>query len=292
MIRSMTGYGRDRKIIGEYEITAEIRSVNSRYFEFSARIPRNYQYLEDKAKLLIKEKINRGKLEFSLTIFNVQGKDSAVTVNFPVVENYVRALRETGEKLGLTDDLSLNSVFRMTDAFNIARTDEDEEAVWAAVKEVTEAALSNFLAMREAEGLKMKEDVLEKLSNIERLTEEICEYSPGNVENYRKKLFEKMSQILEDRQIDEQRILLEAGIYAEKTAVDEETVRLKSHFSQLRSMLEAAEPVGRKLDFLIQEINREVNTIGSKAQDLRITRAVVEAKSEIEKIREQVQNIE
>lgn len=288
----MTGYGRDRKIIGEYEITAEIRSVNSRYFEFSARIPRNYQYLEDKAKLLIKEKISRGKLEFSLTIFNVQGKDSAVTVNFPVVENYVRALRETGEKLGLADDLSLNSVFRMTDAFNIARTDEDEEAVWAAVKEVTETALSNFLAMREAEGLKMKEDVLEKLSNIERLTEEICEYSPGNVENYRKKLFEKMSQILEDKQIDEQRILLEAGIYAEKTAVDEETVRLKSHFSQLRSMLEAAEPVGRKLDFLIQEINREVNTIGSKAQDLRITRAVVEAKSEIEKIREQVQNIE
>lgn len=293
MIRSMTGYGRDRRIIGEYEITAELRAVNNRYFEFNAKLPRTYQYLEDKIKLLVKEKISRGKLDFTLSIFNVQGKETAVSVNRLVVESYVKALRETGEQLGLSDDLTLESVFKMNDAFNISRPEEDEELIWASVKETTLAALENFLKMRETEGEKMKEDVLEKLSNVEKMVEEICIYSPENVSGYRKRLYEKMTAILEEKQIDEQRILLEAGIFAEKTAVDEETVRLKSHFLQLRNMLETAnEPIGRKLDFLVQEINREVNTIGSKAQELRITRLVVEAKSEIEKIREQIQNIE
>lgn len=293
MIRSMTGYGRDRRIIGEYEITAELRAVNNRYFEFNAKLPRTYQYLEDKIKLLVKEKISRGKLDFTLSIFNVQGKETAVSVNRLVVESYVKALRETGEQLGLSDDLTLESVFKMNDAFNISRPEEDEELIWASVRETTLAALENFLKMRETEGEKMKEDVLEKLSNVEKMVEEICIYSPENVSGYRKRLYEKMTAILEEKQIDEQRILLEAGIFAEKTAVDEETVRLKSHFLQLRNMLETAnEPIGRKLDFLVQEINREVNTIGSKAQELRITRLVVEAKSEIEKIREQIQNIE
>lgn len=293
MIRSMTGYGRDRRIIGEYEITAELRAVNNRYFEFNAKLPRTYQYLEDKIKLLVKEKISRGKLDFTLGIFNVQGKETAVSVNRLVVESYVKALRETGELLGLSDDLTLESVFKMNDAFNISRPEEDEEVIWAAVKETTLAALENFLKMRETEGEKMKEDVLEKLSNIEKMVEEICVYSPENVSGYRKRLYEKMTALLEEKQIDEQRILLEAGIFAEKTAVDEETVRLKSHFLQLRNMVEHSdEPIGRKLDFLVQEINREVNTIGSKAQELRITRLVVEAKSEIEKIREQIQNIE
>lgn len=293
MIRSMTGYGRDRRIIGEYEITAELRAVNNRYFEFNAKLPRTYQYLEDKIKLLVKEKISRGKLDFTLGIFHVQGKETAVSVNRLVVESYVKELREVGEFLNLPDDLTLETVFKMSDAFNISRPEEDEEAIWAAVRETTSAALENFLKMRETEGEKMKEDVLEKLSNIEKMVEEICIYSPENVSSYRNRLYEKMTAILEEKQIDEQRILLEAGIFAEKTAVDEETVRLKSHFSQLRNMLETAkEPIGRKLDFLVQEINREVNTIGSKAQELRITRIVVEAKSEIEKIREQIQNIE
>lgn len=293
MIRSMTGYGRDRRIIGEYEITAELRAVNNRYFEFNAKLPRTYQYLEDKIKLLVKEKISRGKLDFTLGIFHVQGKETAVSVNRLVVESYVKELREVGELLNLPDDLTLETVFKMSDAFNISRPEEDEEAIWAAVRETTSAALENFLKMRETEGEKMKEDVLEKLSNIEKMVEEICIYSPENVSSYRNRLYEKMTAILEEKQIDEQRILLEAGIFAEKTAVDEETVRLKSHFSQLRNMLETAkEPIGRKLDFLVQEINREVNTIGSKAQELRITRIVVEAKSEIEKIREQIQNIE
>ncbi|MBO5266512.1 MAG: YicC family protein [Ruminiclostridium sp.] len=292
MIKSMTGFGRDRRVIGEREILVEIRSVNSRYFEFNSKLPRSFQFLEDKIKGLVKEKVSRGKVEYSLTVYNIQGKETAVAVNSLVVENYVKALREVGEKLELKDTLSLDSVFNMTDAFTIVRPEVDEEELWNAVKTVTEEAIKNFVSMRETEGEKMKADVLEKLSNIEAMIEKVCEYSPETVKAYRERLFEKMNDILEDKQISEQRILLEAGIFAEKVAIDEETVRLKSHFSQLRSMLDTDEAVGRKLDFLIQEINREINTIGSKAQDLRITGIVVDAKSEVEKIREQIQNIE
>ncbi len=292
MIKSMTGFGRDRRVIGEREILVEIRSVNSRYFEFNSKLPRSFQFLEDKIKGLVKEKVSRGKVEYSLTVYNIQGKETAVAVNSLVVENYVKALREVGEKLELKDTLSLDSVFNMTDAFTIVRPEVDEEELWNAVKTVTEEAINNFVSMRETEGEKMKADVLEKLSNIEAMIEKVCEYSPETVKAYRERLFEKMNDILEDKQISEQRILLEAGIFAEKVAIDEETVRLKSHFLQLRSMLNTDEAVGRKLDFLIQEINREINTIGSKAQDLRITGIVVDAKSEVEKIREQIQNIE
>ena len=292
MIRSMTGFGREHRIIGGREYLVEIRSVNSRYYEFNAKLPRAYMYLEEKLKTLIKGKISRGKVEISLSVYNISGKETAVSVNEGVVENYITALRAAGEKFGLMDDLTLSSVFRMTDAFNVVRAEEDEEEIWAAVKEVAEAALSRFVEMRETEGEKMKADVLEKLGNIEAMIEKVCEYSPDNVRAYREKLTAKMTEILGDKQIDEQRILLEAGLFAEKTAVDEETVRLKSHFSQFRSMLDSPEPVGRKLDFLVQELNRETNTIGSKAQDIRVTRIVVDVKSEIEKIREQIQNIE
>ncbi len=292
MIRSMTGFGREHRIIGGREYLVEIRSVNSRYYEFNAKLPRAYMYLEEKLKTLIKGKISRGKVEISLSVYNISGKETAVSVNEGVVENYITALRAAGEKFGLMDDLTLSSVFRMTDAFNVVRAEEDEEEIWAAVKEVAEAALARFVEMRETEGEKMKADVLEKLSNIESMIEKVCEYSPDNVRAYREKLTAKMAEILGDKQIDEQRILLEAGLFAEKTAVDEETVRLKSHFSQFRSMLDSPEPVGRKLDFLVQELNRETNTIGSKAQDIRVTRIVVDVKSEIEKIREQIQNIE
>ena len=292
MIRSMTGFGREHRIIGGREYLVEIRSVNSRYYEFNAKLPRAYMYLEEKLKTLIKGKISRGKVEISLSVYNISGKETAVSVNEGVVENYINALRAAGEKFGLMDDLTLSSVFRMTDAFNVVRAEEDEEEIWAAVKEVAEAALTRFVEMRETEGEKMKADVLEKLGNIEAMIEKVCEYSPDNVRAYREKLTAKMAEILGDKQIDEQRILLEAGLFAEKTAVDEETVRLKSHFSQFRSMLDSPEPVGRKLDFLVQELNRETNTIRSKAQDIRVTRIVVDVKSEIEKIREQIQNIE
>ena len=288
----MTGFGREHRIIGGREYLVEIRSVNSRYYEFNAKLPRQYMYLEEKLKTLIKGKISRGKVEISLSVYNISGKETAVSVNDGVVENYITALRAAGEKFGLMDDLTLSSVFRMTDAFNVVRAEEDEEEIWSAVKDVAEAALARFVEMRETEGEKMKADVLEKLSNIEAMIEKVCEYSPDNVRAYREKLTAKMTEILGDKQIDEQRILLEAGLFAEKTAVDEETVRLKSHFSQFRSMLDSPEPIGRKLDFLVQELNRETNTIGSKAQDIRVTRIVVDVKSEIEKIREQIQNIE
>ncbi len=292
MIRSMTGFGREHKIIDGREYLVEIRSVNSRYYEFNAKLPRSYMYLEEKLKTLIKGKISRGKVEVSLSVYNIKGKEAAVTVNELVVESYLKALRETGEKYALTDDLTLSSVFRMSDAFTVVHAEADEEEIWAAVKEVAEGALEKFIAMRETEGEKMKQDILEKLSNVESMIAKVCEYSPENVKAYREKLTAKMNEILADKQISEERILLEAGIFAEKTAVDEETVRLKSHFEQFRSMMENEELVGRKLDFLVQELNRETNTIGSKAQDLRVTRIVVDVKSEIEKIREQIQNIE
>ena len=292
MIRSMTGFGRDHRIIDGREYLIEIRSVNSRYYEFNAKLPRQYMFLEEKLKSLVKAGISRGKVEVSLSIYNVGTSETSVTVNEGVVENYLNVLRAAGEKFGLTDDLTVSTIFRMTDAFSVVRAEADEDKIWAAVKETAEAALAKFIAMRETEGAKMKDDILEKLSNVEKMTEKVCEYAPETVTAYRERLFAKMQEILENKQIDEQRILLEAGIYAEKIAVDEETVRLKSHFVQFRDMMNSDEPIGRKLDFLVQEINREVNTTGSKAQDLRVTRLVVDMKSEIEKIREQIQNLE
>ena len=292
MIRSMTGFGRDHRIIEGREYLVEIRSVNSRYYEFNAKLPRQYMFLEEKLKSLVKAGISRGKVEVSLSIYNIGTSETSVTVNEGVVENYLNVLRAAGDKFGLTDDLTVSTIFRMTDAFSVVRAEADEDKIWAAVKETAEAALAKFIQMRETEGAKMKDDILEKLSNVEKMTDKVCEYAPETVTAYREKLFAKMQEILENKQIDEQRILLEAGIYAEKIAVDEETVRLKSHFVQFRDMMNADDPIGRKLDFLVQEINREVNTTGSKAQDLRVTRLVVDMKSEIEKIREQIQNIE
>ncbi len=292
MIRSMTGFGRDHRIIDGKEYLVEIRSVNSRYYEFNAKLPRQYMFLEEKLKSLVKSKMSRGKVEVSLSIYNISTNDTAVSINDGVVENYINVLRAAGKKFLLNDDLSVSTIFRMTDAFNIVRAEADEDKIWEAVKLTTETALAKFVEMREAEGEKMKEDILAKLSNVEAMTDKVIEYAPETVTAYREKLFAKMQEILENKQIDEQRILLEAGIYAEKIAVDEETVRLKSHFVQFRDMMNSDEPIGRKLDFLVQEINREVNTTGSKAQDLRVTRLVVDMKSEIEKIREQIQNIE
>ena len=288
----MTGFGRDHRIIEGREYLVEIRSVNSRYYEFNAKLPRQYMFLEEKLKSLVKAGISRGKVEVSLSIYNIGTSETSVTVNEGVVENYLNVLRAAGDKFGLTDDLTVSTIFRMTDAFSVIRAEADEDKIWAAVKETAEAALAKFIQMRETEGAKMKDDILEKLSNVEKMTDKVCEYAPETVTAYREKLFAKMQEILENKQIDEQRILLEAGIYAEKIAVDEETVRLKSHFVQFRDMMNADDPIGRKLDFLVQEINREVNTTGSKAQDLRVTRLVVDMKSEIEKIREQIQNIE
>ena len=288
----MTGFGREHRIIGGREILVEIRSVNSRYYEFISKLPRSYMYLEEKLKTLLKGQISRGKVEISLSICNVEGRETQVTVNPTVVEGYVTALRGISEKYGLKDDLSLSNVFQMTDAFNVMKAEVDEEEIWQAVSEVAGAALEKFVAMRETEGAKMKDDILEKLANVEAMVKQAEVYSPENVVVYREKLMAKMQEVLGSAHVDESRILLEAAIFSEKTAIDEETVRLHSHIHQFREMLDKEDIVGRKLDFLVQELNREANTMGSKAQDIRITRLVVDIKSEIEKIREQIQNIE
>ncbi|MBP1559692.1 MAG: YicC family protein [Oscillospiraceae bacterium] len=292
MIRSMTGYGRSRQILDGREILVEIKSVNHRYFEFSARVPRAYGYIEDKLKTFLQDKISRGKVEVGVTVFNIDGKDALIEVNQSIAQGYVDALRKANESLGLNDDLTLSQLIRLPDIFNVRKNNEDEEVIWNDVKIVAEEAVNNFVAMREAEGQKMKDDILSRLNYIGELVSQVEERSPMVTEAYRSRLYNKMCEILNDKKIEEQRILTEAAIFSEKTAVDEETVRLRSHIHQFTSLLEIKEPVGRKLDFLIQEFNRESNTIGSKAQDVEITKIVVELKSEIEKIREQIQNIE
>lgn len=292
MIRSMTGYGMCRQIVDGRDIMVEIKSVNHRYFEFSARVPRAYGYLEEKLKAFLQGKVSRGKVEVSVSVYNIEGKDALIEVNRSIAKGYVDALRGANELLELKDDITLSNLMRLPDIFNVIKNTEDEEVIWDGVKVVAETAVNSFVTMREAEGVKMKEDVEQRLDYIGRLVEAVEKRSPLVTEAYRERLYSKLCEILGDKKIDEQRILTEAAIFSEKTAVDEETVRLKSHIQQFRGLLESGEPVGRKLDFLIQEFNRESNTIGSKAQDVEITKIVVELKSEIEKIREQIQNIE
>lgn len=292
MIKSMTGYGRSQKILNGRDILVEIRSVNHRYYEYSSRIPRAYNYIDEKLKALLKSKISRGKVDISVSVNNIEGKDTEVAINMGVAEGYVNALRSAAEELKLDDDLTLSKLIKLPDIFSIQKTPDDEEQVWTDVAEVAGEALERFVAMRETEGEKMRNDVLEKSDFILEMVGKVEEFSPQTVENYRERLYKKLSEILESKDIDQQRIVTEAAVFAEKIAVDEETVRLKSHISQLRELVNSDESIGRKLDFIVQEMNREVNTIGSKAQDLNVTRLVVDMKAELEKIREQIQNIE
>ena len=292
MIKSMTGFGRGHEVLNGRDITVEIRSVNHRYYEFSSKLPRTYTFTEEKLKSLLQGKISRGKVEVAVLVQNVTAVSEKITANKEVISEYITALREIQGELNLTDDLALSSVLRLPDAFTVVNEEADEEQMWADLKTVTEEALANFIAMRENEGARMKADISGRLDTIEKNVAFVEERSPVIVENYRKRLYDKMCEVLQGKDVDENRILLEAGIFSEKTAVDEETVRLRSHIAQFREMLESTEPIGRKLDFLVQEMNRETNTIGSKVQDIEVTKVVVEQKAEIEKIREQIQNIE
>lgn len=292
MIKSMTGFGRGHQVLNGRDITVEIRAVNHRYYEFSSRLPRSLGYIEEKLKSLLQGRINRGKVEISVLVNNVEAADEKITINKEIVKEYVDALRSVSEEYSLNDGLSLSDILRIPDAFTVVKTETDEEQLWADVKSVAEEALEHFIAMREAEGERMKRDVMSRLDRIEEWVGVVETRSPQVVEDYRRRLYDKMCEVLSSTNIDENRILMEAGIFSEKTAVDEETVRLRSHIAQFRTMLESGEPVGRKLDFLVQEMNRETNTIGSKVQDIEVTRIVVDQKSEIEKIREQIQNIE
>lgn len=292
MIRSMTGYGRDQQLLHGRSITVEIRSVNHRYFEFSCRAPRGCAFLEDRLKRSLQSAISRGKVEVSLTLQTIESRHTSVAVDHALAGQYLTALRALGEEYSLPDDLTLSSVARLPDVFTLCRDEEDEEELAADVLQVLQNALDRFVAMREAEGERLRADVLSRVVTIEEHLSFVEERSPQTVMEYRARLTAKLTELLNGAVPDEARILTEAAIVADRLAVDEETVRLRSHFAQLRRIMESTEPVGRKLDFLVQEMNRETNTIGSKCSDTAIAGHVVEMKSEIEKIREQIQNIE
>lgn len=292
MVRSMTGFGRAQASVEGFNITVEIRSVNHRYFEFYAKLPRTYSFLEDKVKALLSTGISRGKVECSIQLEATADESVVVSVNEPLAKGYVDAIKEISEKFSLADDLTALSVARFSDVLSISKAPVDEDELWAKVSPVVSEALQGFVTMRETEGKKLCEDVLSRADTIIENVSYIETRSPETVKLYSEKLLERMKNVLGDTQIDEARILTEAAIYADKIAVAEETVRLRSHIEQLHEMLNSNEAVGRKLDFLVQEINREANTIGSKAQDVDIARRVIDIKAEVEKIREQIQNIE
>lgn len=292
MILSMTGYGRARQTLNGRDITVELRSVNSRFLEYSSRIPRAFSFLEDPLKKLVSARVSRGKVELSLTVQSVEAADTVVSVNWTLAKGYHDALVELSERLELKNDMTAGMIARFPDVLSQTAAPLDEEALWENVRTVAEQAVDAFLSMRAVEGEKMREDLLNRLTTVETLVTGIEQNSAGRVQDYTDKLYARLKELLDDRNIDEGRILTEAAIFADKTAIDEETVRLRSHVAQYRQILSGDGPVGRKLDFLTQELNREANTIGSKCQDLEITRLVVELKAEIEKIREQLQNLE
>lgn len=292
MIKSMTGYGKSEQTIDSLNVTVEIKSVNHRYFEFSARVPREYGFLEEKLKKYCNSLITRGKVECYVSVEDLEEREMEVNVNETLAAGYVKALKELPERFGLKDDISAVTLSRYPDVITLHKASEDEERIWNAVKTVAETAVSKFIEMRETEGSKLRGDILSRADYIIECVEFIEGRSPETVREYNEKLKQRMKELLGDAAVDEQRLLNEAAIYADKIAVDEETVRLRSHISQLREFMNSSEAIGRKLDFLVQEINREANTIGSKAQDVDIAKKVIAIKAEVEKIREQVQNIE
>ena len=288
----MTGFGRSEQKVDGREITVEIKSVNHRYFEFGCRVSRGYAFLEEKLKAHIQKAVARGKIDVYVSISDCDEKQAEVTVNHSLAAGYVAALKELKDTYALSGEISVSDITRFNDIFTVHRTPEDEDAVWASVRTVLDSALESFIAMREQEGVKMKEDILLRSKSILSLVSSVEEKSPETVAKYRQKLEERLKEVLNGFNIDEQRLLTEAAIFADKVAVAEETVRLRSHFDQMFQMLESGEAIGRKLDFILQEMNRETNTIGSKVQDAELAHIVVEIKGELEKIREQLQNIE
>ena len=292
MIKSMTGFGRAQDVIDSMSIAVEIKSVNHRYFEFSSKTPRTYGFLDEKLKSRIQSSVARGKIECFVTIEDLLDDNCTVTVNHSLAGGYIAALKELSEKYGLENDVTVTSLAKYYDIFSVHKNEADEERVWNAVSSVTDRALKSFIAMREKEGEKLRDDVLSRCDTIIEKVAFIEERSPQTVAEYNAKLLERMKTVLEDVHVDEQRLLTEAAVFADKVAVAEETVRLRSHIDQMREFMNVDAAIGRKADFLIQEINREANTIGSKAQDVAIAKNVIDIKAEVEKIREQIQNIE
>ena len=295
MVKSMTGYGRARQTLNGRDITVEVRSVNNRYLDCSVKMPRAYVFAEDALKALVQKHVSRGKVDMFITAESKGAEETVVTVNEPLAESYIAALQKLYDLGGgrwVKSSCYATDLARLPDILTVTKAEEDLEALSADLCAVAQEALAAHTAMREVEGKKLAEDILGRLDTIEAITARVEERSPQTVAEYREKLLARMKEVLQSAAIDESRILTEAAIFADKVAVDEETVRLRSHLSQLRDMLRSGEPVGRKLDFLIQEINRESNTIGSKCNDVEIAQVVVGLKAEVEKMREQVQNVE
>ena len=292
MVRSMTGFGRAKKEIDSLDITVEIKSVNHRYFEFSARLPRSYNFLEEKLKSFLSEYISRGKVEISVMIEDNSQNATMVEIDRDYANAYITALKQLSKEFKIKNDIGASSFVGNNDLFKVRRKAADDQTVQNAVLTVAKEALDNFIEMRSIEGERLLNDVKSRTAYILKKVEFIEERSPETVKLYKERIEQKIKELLNDTAPDEQRILTEVAIFADKVAVAEETVRLRSHIKQFEDLLSDTNPVGRKLDFIVQEMNRETNTIGSKAQDIEIAHTVVDIKSEIEKIREQIQNME
>ncbi len=292
MINSMTGFGRFEGMINGRSITLEIKSVNHRYLEFSCRLTRGYSFLEEKLKSYISSKISRGKVDMFVSISEPEDTPAEVQINHNLASGYINALRELSETYNLHNNVTTVDVARYPDVLTVNKASEDEEVVWNDVKEALDSAMEGFTALRAAEGERLKADVLSRAETIMDIVGDIEKRSPETVKEYQSRLKEKIEELLQSKDYDEQRVITEVALFADKIAVDEETVRLRSHFEQLNTYLNDDKPVGRSIDFLIQEMNREANTIGSKVKDAELAQMVVKIKNEIEKIREQIQNIE
>lgn len=292
MVRSMTGFGRAKSAADGLVITVELKSVNHRYFEFSSRLPRGYMFLDEKLNSFCRERVSRGKLEASVMIEDNTDGSTVIEINDGYVAAYINAIKKMSERYHIKNDVKMSSLIGNQELFTVKRQSLPDETVIAAVLKTAGEAMNGFIAMRALEGERLKSDVLLRTDLISEKIAFIEERSPETVKAYRERLEQKIKELIGDTQVDEQRLLTETAVFADKVAVAEETVRLRSHIGQLRTLLESDEPVGRKLDFIVQEMNREANTIGSKAQDIEIAHTVVDIKSEIEKIREQIQNIE
>ena len=292
MIKSMTGYGRARETLNQRDITVEVRSVNNRYLDCTVKLPRAFVFAEDAIKTCVQKAVSRGKVDVFVTIDSTAADASVVTVNESLAKGYLDALNLLQEKFGVKNDMTAATLAKFPDVLTVTKAEEDLESIAADICTVLDKALFAYNSMRAVEGGKLADDIGARATTIETCVGVVEERSPQTVIEYRERLTAKMQEVLESTAIDENRILQEAAIYADKIAVDEETVRLRSHIAQLRSMLQSEKPVGRDMDFLVQEFNRECNTIGSKCKDLTITETVLRMKAEVEKIREQVQNVE
>lgn len=288
----MTGYGRNQQVIEQYEIVVEIRSVNHRYFEFSPKISRNYLYIEDKLKSLVASQVSRGKVEVGVFVTTVADEQQSVTIDRSLAKGYVEALRSVADELNLTDNIELTSLLRINGLFTVEKKADNQDDIWDKIEIVAKTALADFVGMKVVEGEKLHSDITQRVRGIESCVDKIEALSKNTVFAYKERLANRLEELIKNTGEVEQRVLTEVAMFADKIAIDEELVRLKIHISHLEDIMQKGDVVGRKLDFLVQEINREINTIGSKCQDVEISTIVIDVKSELEKIREQIQNIE